>query len=411
MPTKTKQAINKNIPKLRFPGFSGEWEEKYLIDVSSEPKYGMNAASKKYDGNNIYLRITDIDEKTGLLKRDNLTSPEGELEATYRLHEGDLLFVRTGASVGKTYLYKETDGNLYFAGFLIKFGIEKANPYIIYLLTLQNNYRKWAKTVSMRSGQPGINAKEYEKFRFFLPSNPEQQKIANFLGVVDEWTNNLRRQKEELEAYKKGIMQKIFSQEIRFKDDNRNDFPEWQEERLGEVGDFLGGGTPSKNISKYWQGNIPWISSSDLSNNDFRANITRYITEEAVGESATKIIPKNSLLIVSRVGVGKFAIAEIDLCTSQDFTNFVPHEGINVLFIAYLLKSKTDELLGFNQGTSIKGFTKDDLVSLKIGLPHKKEQNRIADFFTSIDNLINSKQQQITQAEEWKRGLMQQLFI
>ena len=107
------------VPKLRFPEFGEEWEEKRLGEISETPLYGMNASSKKFDGKNIYLRITDIDEKSRQLKRDKLTSPDAELKDEYKLKEGDLLFVRTGASVGKTYLDKPDDGILYFAGFLI----------------------------------------------------------------------------------------------------------------------------------------------------------------------------------------------------------------------------------------------------------------------------------------------------
>lgn len=184
----------------------------------------------------------------------------------------------------------------------------------------------------------------------------------------------------------------------------------WEEKRLGELGNFLGGGTPSKKMSKYWNGDVAWVSSSDISEKDFIPDVTRFITKEAIEKSATKIIPKNSLLIVSRVGVGKFAISNIDLCTSQDFTNFLPNKNIDIIFSAFLLKSKTKKLLSFNQGTSIKGFTKSDLENMKIRLPQTEEQQKIAEFLGSVDEWIENLRGQKENLEDYKKGMMQKIF-
>ena len=108
---------------------------------------------------------------------------------------------------------------------------------------------------------------------------------------------------------------------------------EWEEDIIGNRGDFIGGGTPSKRNSAFWQGDIPWVSSSDISEESIQfINKTRFITKEAIKNSATKIVPANSLLIVSRVGVGKVAVTKEEICTSQDFTNFTPFEDDIVLW-------------------------------------------------------------------------------
>ena len=185
---------------------------------------------------------------------------------------------------------------------------------------------------------------------------------------------------------------------------------DWEEKRLGEIGNFLGGGTPSKKISKYWSGNIPWISSSDLSEDNFFVNVSKFITKEALEKSATKIIPKNSLLIISRVGVGKLAIADRDICTSQDFTNFLPRKNIDLLFSAYTLKTKIKNLLSFQQGTSIKGFTKSDLETLKIKIPSLPEQEKIASFLGGVDDWLGNLKKQKEELEKYKKGIMQQIF-
>jgi len=206
-------------------------------------------------------------------------------------------------------------------------------------------------------------------------------------------------------------MQKLFSQELRFKNENGKEFPKWEKKKIGELGDFIGGGTPSTQNSAYWNGSIPWLSSSDLTDdNIYQINSSRFITNEAISKSATRLVPSKSILIVSRVGVGKVAVNEIQLCTSQDFTSLIPKSD-NYLFLAYLIKLQTHKLLAFNQGTSIKGFVKSDLEDLQVSLPSLNEQNIIGNFITSIDNKIQRTENQIQQTQQYKKGLLQNMFI
>lgn len=191
-------------------------------------------------------------------------------------------------------------------------------------------------------------------------------------------------------------------------------FPEfkdkWNIKKLKEIGSFLGGGTPSTKEKSFWNGDIPWISSSDVSDeNIFEVRKTRFITIDAVNKSATKVIPKGNILIVSRVGVGKVAINDVDICTSQDFTNLIL-ENSNNYFIAYLIKNETNKLLEFNQGTSIKGFVKSDLEDLSVKFPSILEQTRIANFLSSVDEKLNLLKEKKSLLEEYKKGIMQKLF-
>jgi type I restriction enzyme S subunit len=192
-------------------------------------------------------------------------------------------------------------------------------------------------------------------------------------------------------------------------------FPEfvndWAFEELGKLGKFLGGGTPSKLIDEYWHGTIPWISSSDINEDDLKTiAITRFINEKSILESATKIIPKGSILFVSRVGTGKLAINDIDLCTSQDFTNFTPTQVSNY-FLGYYFLANKSALTSLDQGTSIKGFSKSDLEKFKLFYPKdKQEQQKIADCLSSVDGLISAQSQKVELLKEHKKALMQQLF-
>ncbi|WP_168526233.1 restriction endonuclease subunit S [Acinetobacter sp. A3] len=185
---------------------------------------------------------------------------------------------------------------------------------------------------------------------------------------------------------------------------------DWINTKVKDLGEFSSGGTPSKDIHDYWNGNIPWISSSDLNEESiFDIRINRFISEDAIKNSATKKIPKNSILLVSRVGVGKVALTNQELCTSQDFTALTPKKDY-ALFIAYLMKNITPRLLDLNQGTSIKGFVREDLISLPISLPSKAEQTKIASFLSNVDEKISQLTQKHELLSQYKQGMMQKLF-
>lgn len=190
-------------------------------------------------------------------------------------------------------------------------------------------------------------------------------------------------------------------------------FPEfqdnWNEKRIGNLGEFIGGGTPDSHKKEYWEGEIPWISSSDINEDSIHLiNKTRFITEDAIKQSATKKVPQGSVLMVSRVGIGKFAVADSELCTSQDFTNLVSTQ--NEYFLAYYFKARSKRFVRLSQGTSIKGFTIQDIKSAKFSIPRPEEQQKIASFLTAVDERIQLLQQKKAKLEEYKKGVMQQLF-
>lgn len=184
----------------------------------------------------------------------------------------------------------------------------------------------------------------------------------------------------------------------------------WSLAKLKDICGFIGGGTPSKEIEDFWCGNIPWISSSDLTESSiWKINITRHITPEAVTKSATQICPSNSILVVSRVGVGKVAIAPVEVCTSQDFTNLVCRKH-DARFLAYYIQSKMKIMAEKTQGTSIKGVTVEDIAQIEIKLPPREEQTSIAVALSDIDSLISSLQKLIEKKKAIKQGAIQELL-
>ena len=200
-----------NVPTLRFPKFTGEWHRTTIGDCCSPLEYGMNAPAKEYDGANKYIRITDIDEDTCTYKRDDIVSPNAQLEDKYKVQKNDILFARTGASTGKAYLYNEKDGLMYYAGFLIRGNVKQDyNAKFVFLQTQTQKYKKWVDVMSIRSGQPGINSQEYSGFKFYLPpSKTEQDKISTLFTLLDERISTQIRVIEKLQSLMKGLAEHL----------------------------------------------------------------------------------------------------------------------------------------------------------------------------------------------------------
>lgn len=398
------QTDQQNSPKLRFPEFQEPWlpqkvgafifehrEKSTAKDqhqVLTSSRKGLQLQSE-YFGEN---RLTERDN-TGF----NIIPPE---HITYRSRSDNREFYFNENNLGITGII-----SVYYPVFRIVDGSNR------FFTTLLNFKRHLVGRYSVGTSQTVLSLNDLRSIRLPIPCKDEQCKIARFLGSVDTKIAQLAEKKRLLEDYKKGCMQQLFSQKVRFKDDTGNDFPDWKEKRLGSLGHFTGGGTPDTNVYAYWEGDIPWVSSSDLSEGLIQhLKISRQITKDAVQESATQITPKGAILIVTRVGIGKCAIAPKDLCTSQDFTNFVPDEG-NAEFFAHWLVHNQRKLQSLAQGTSIKGVTTKDLKALKLDYPHPDEQSKIADFLSALDRKIDLIGQELTCARSFKRGLLQQMLV
>lgn len=202
------------VPEMRFAGFSGGWEEKKLGEIAEKFDYGLNAAATDFDGKNKYLRITDIDDENRYFKYDDVSSPDCILSESenYLLRENDIVFARTGASVGKTYIYNKQDGIVYFAGFLIRAHIKQEyDSLFIFQNTLSEPYNKYIQITSQRSGQPGVNAEEYKEYSVMCPPTlAEQQKIGQFFLKYDSFISAQQKEIENLKTIKKSLLQKMF---------------------------------------------------------------------------------------------------------------------------------------------------------------------------------------------------------
>ena len=410
---------NRRIPKIRFVNFNDKWNYKTLDEISNAIEYGINAPAKNFDGIHKYLRITDIDDTSRLFLTAKLSSPDVDFSEenyeNYKLQKNDLLFARTGASVGKTYLYRESDGEVYYAGFLIRARLHDSyDGNFVFQQTLTDKYKQFIDITSQRSGQPGVNGKEYGDWKIGIASYSEQSAIGTLFRTLDDLLSSYKDNLTNYQSLKATMLSKMFPKAGQTVPEIRLDGfeGEWELCEINDLADdFQSGGTPKTNVQEYWDGDIPWIQSSDLGINClFEIKVQKSISEKGLESSSAKIIPKDSIAVVTRVGVGKLAVMRHEYATSQDFLS-VSNLKSNIEFTAYLLYRLLQKEVNQLQGTSIKGITKVELLSKKVLIPSLPEQQAIGAYFSTLDNLINSHHEKISQLETLKKKLLQDMFI
>ena len=229
------KAIKQKVPELRFPHFREEWMERRLLDVSKITTGNTPSTSKKefYNGDYLFISPADLNGVRHVVET-NTTLTEKGFNKTRRVKSGSIFFVCIGSTIGKIgQATKNCATNQQINS--LTGNKETYNDFIYSLLE-----RKASKIKLLAGTQavPQINKTDFSKLKFYFPTFPEQQKIATFLSSTDQKIDQLLKKKDLLEQYKKGMMQKIFKQEIRFKDENGKDFPIWEQKKIGKLFDF-----------------------------------------------------------------------------------------------------------------------------------------------------------------------------
>ncbi len=375
------------LVKSRFiEMFGSVSENKYGWPISTLGKicnknlsYGSTASAIDYDGAVRYVRITDITDK-GTLAND-VKSPS-KMEEKYILCDGDVLFARSGATVGKTFQYNSKDGLCVYAGYLIRLipNADIVNPSYVYHFTQSEDYINFINNVKRGAAQPNINAQQYSSLKIVVPPIELQNQFAEFVKQVD-------KSKLILEKCIKKYDQLIKSRFIEMFGDIIRNEKSWKVVELGKIGEFKTGGTPSSKHPEYFEGDLPWISSTALGSNYIDRTSAKYlITEDAIRNSATSLIPAGSLIVGTRINVGKSSINTDPICTCQDVTSlFDIDHRFDLLFLKHCLDKYTPYLDSQKKGATIKGITSDLLKSVKIPLPSLDLQKEYSDFVKQVD--------------------------
>lgn len=391
-----EQIKNGQVPqgykKTKVGIVPSEWEVKKLEDICYNFDYGMNAPAKKFDGENKYIRITDIDEKTRRYLYDDVVSPNIDLEENFLVKENDILFSRTGASTGKTYLYNKNDGVLYFAGFLIRLSVNKNNnSYYIFQNTMTDKYTKWIMVTSMRSGQPGVNAQELKTYSLPIPPLQEQQKIADILSTQDKVIELKEKLIEEKQKQKKYLMQNLLTGKIRL-----NGFSgEWKKVKLGDICNINKGEQLNKNTlsdyGKYYvlNGGIVPSGYTDMWN---REKDTISISE---GGNSCGFVNFNR----EKFWSGGHCY------TLKNIKNNIFH-----YFLYFCLKNNEYKIMNLRVGSGLPNIQKISLLRFGVLLPPLEEQKAIAEILSTQDKEIELLQKELEEEKQKKKALMQLLL-
>ena len=411
------------IPKLRFKKFCNNWEVVKLKAISNSIEYGLNASAKDFDGIHKYLRITDIDDSSRLFLNDKLSSPDvnftEEGYENYKLQKNDLLFARTGASVGKTYLYRESDGEVYYAGFLIRARLHDSyDGNFIFQQTLTDKYKQFIEITSQRSGQPGVNGKEYGDWKIGMTSYPEQSAIGSLFRTLDDLLSSYKDNLANYQSLKATMLSKMFPKagqrvpEIRL-----NGFDgEWEVQSLKELASFSKGNGYTKSDLVNSGNEIILYGQLYTNYQTVISMVNTFVLESreksVISKGGEVVVPASgeSAEDISRAS----AIEKSGVIIGGDLNIISPDENkVDSIFLALTISngSQQKELIKRAQGKSVVHLRNNDLEKVVLHYPSMEEQRAIGTYFANLDNLINSHQEKISQLEILKKKLLQDMFI
>ena len=381
-------------PELRFPMFHNTWKEQRLGDLTTKVGSGSTPLGGKstYESSGVlFIRSQNVNQ--GQLLLDDVAFVSNEIHESMqgsRVICHDVLLNITGASIGRSCVYSlvlEANVNQHVCIIRSSLNSRFLHAWLQGELGQSEIFRS-----QEGGGREGLNFKSIRNFRLRIPSNDEQQKIAEFLTAVDERIAKLKRKKELLEEYKRGMMQKLFSQEIRFKDEDGTDFPDWEERRLGEV-------------AKIGTGNRDRVDSSDQGVYRFfdRSEDVRYMSEFD-HEGEVVVVPGEGQSFKSTFYSGKYSLHQ----RVYGITNF---DGVLAKWVFYLVVVDQKHFLSQAVGTTVKSLRTPIFVKWTIPVPSIGEQQKITDCLTGLDDKITTVANQIDKAAEFKRGLLQKMFV
>lgn len=367
-----------------------------LEDISvGKGCYGIAASAIPYSHNKrTYLRITDINDD-GSINLSGLMSVEDENADKFLLNPNDIVFARTGNSTGRSYFYDGSVGPLVYAGFLIKFSLDKTkvNPRILKYYTHSQKYYDWVHSFDTGGTRGNINAKTYGEMPIDLPPIETQNRIVSILKSLDDKIELNKRINDNLEKQAQGLYKSWFIDFEPFKggkfvDSELGEIPEgWRVGRLSDVGRIVGGSTPSKSHSEYYTTNgIPWLTPKDLSMTQakFTSRGEIDITEIGYKSCSTKLLPRGSVIFSSRAPIGYISIALNEICTNQGFKSIVPNREIGTAFIFYYLKANTSKIESQASGSTFKEASGTLINSLSIIRPPLKVIHNFNEIMTPI---------------------------
>lgn len=397
----------KLIPALRFPQFSGKWEVKRIEKVAE-----INPKAKPLPDKFIYIDLESVSQNI-LLKKSEILKVDAPSRAIRTLEPGDILYQTVRPYQKNNLLFTLTDSSYVASSGYAQLRCFQHTQFVYQFLHTNNLVNKVIRMCTGTS-YPAISSSDLASLPINLPTLPEQEKIASFLSSIDRKVELLKAKKEQLEQYKKGMMQQLFAQTIRFKDQNGKQFPEWQEKRLGEIADRVS----TKNILLNdnvltISGQLGLVNQLEYFNNAVSSKNTQAYTfleknDFAYNKSYSKGYPLGAIKRLIKYNNG--VVSPLYICFR--LKSLVQTEFIEQLFEAGV-QNKAIYMVA-QEGARNHGLLNiaiGDFFSIKINLPSLPEQQKIADFLSAIDRKIEGVGQQMAQTELFKKAMLQQLFV
>jgi type I restriction enzyme S subunit len=389
--------MKKLQPKLRFSGFDGDWTATILKNVALI--FDGTHQTPKYTTNGIpFVSVESIDYIDSPVKFISQEAFKSDFKI--KPQKNDILMTRiTAGIIGATAIVKNDNPLAYYVSLaLIRINVLNINVHFLEQNIKSNTFRQELHKRIIHIAFPKkINLNEIGLCKLSYPTLPEQTKIATFLSIIDEKIRLLKENKSLLTEYKKGTMQKIFSQEIRFKDDNGKAFEEWKDVELSEIA----------NINKGNQ-----LNKDDLNDFDKYPSISGGIEPSGY---TNKFNRNENTIIISEGGNSCGYVNFIKnkfWCGGHCYSIDIIDKKINILYLYQLLKYNQIHIMMLRVGSGLPNIQKKDLKKYNLSISKNiKEQTRIANFLSAIDEKISLVNNQIGDTQEYKKGLLQQLFV
>jgi type I restriction enzyme S subunit len=409
--------IKKNhLPLLRFSNFQEKWRFYSLSNITSLITKGTTP--KKFSDKGVhFVKIESLDGINIIKSKCLLVDKEindNELKRSI-LKENDLLFAIAGATIGKLGIVSNSilPANTNQALAIIR--LKESKSVFFLLQILQSRVMKKYIEMNISVGaQPNLNLQQIGDFSFYAPQLPEQQKIASFLTDVDDKITKLTKKKTLLEQYKKGVMQKIFNQELRFKDDDGNAYPDWEEKQLRDVANYRRGSFPQPyGLSKWYDkvNGIPFVQVYDVDDNMLLKPSAKHKIS-ALGAKQSVFVEKGTLIITIQGSIGRIAKTQYDAYVDRTLLIFQSYKKpLNLDYFKYVLFLLFEIEKRKAPGGIIKTITKEVLSSFNVMIPSLEEQAKIANFLSDIDLKIEALNTKIENNKSFKKGLLQKMFV
>ena len=410
-------------PKIRFKGYTEDWEQRKLGDsckingrIGFRGYTEKDIISKEAGGVLTFSPTNIVDNKLTIeCKNTYITRKKYDESPEIKISNGDILFVKTGSTLGKSALVTGLKEDASINPQIVVMRVEKDTENFMSNVLITDRVMKQVAAVKIGGAVPTMTETELKNFTYFAPAEKEEKKkIGDYFRTLDHLITLHQRKCDETKKLKKCMLQKMFPKEgekvpeIRFSGFTGD----WKQRKVSEIAlQTYGGGTPRTSNEEFWKGNIPWIQSSDLTVGClFNIKPRKYISQKAVSKSATKLVPQNSIAIVTRVGVGKLIFMPFSYSTSQDFLS-LSELKTEPEFTVYALYKMMQLVSNEVQGTSIKGITKDELLAKKLLIPGCDEQKKIGMYLHSLDNLITLHKKKCDELRNIKEFMLQNMFI